>query len=67
MCATLFIKVLVFRILSLECENSRHNERVKNFVKKYSIAKGNVSGTIIIVDTKTWYIYLLVAGEHIRS
>lgn len=38
-CATSFIKVSVFEILSLECENSRHKERVKNFVKKYSHSK----------------------------
>ena len=40
----------------LKCENPRHKEHVKNFVRKYPTTKGRVLDTIIIVDPKYWYI-----------
>ena len=40
----------------MPCENPKHKEHIKNFVKKYPSAKGRVSDTIIIVDPKFWYI-----------
>jgi hypothetical protein len=40
----------------LSCENPRHREHVKNFIKKYPSAMGMVPDTIILVDPRTWYI-----------
>ncbi|MGH9927387.1 MAG: hypothetical protein ACRD5B_18625 [Nitrososphaeraceae archaeon] len=40
----------------VKCKNPRHKEHVKNFVRKYPIAKGRVPDTIITVDSKYWYI-----------
>jgi hypothetical protein len=42
----------------LPCQNPKHKEHVKNFVKKYPTAKGNVPKTLIIVDPKEWAISL---------
>ncbi|MGA6991184.1 MAG: hypothetical protein WBL67_12435 [Nitrososphaeraceae archaeon] len=40
----------------MKCENPRHKEHIKNFVKKYLTSKGRVPDTIIIADPKYWYI-----------
>jgi hypothetical protein len=42
--------------LYLSCENPNHKEYVRNFVKKYPTAKGNVPDETIIVDPRYWYI-----------
>ena len=41
---------------AVSCENPRHKEHVKNFVKEFPTAKGRVPDTIITVDPKYWYI-----------
>ena len=40
----------------MSCENPRHKEHVKNFVKGFPTAKGRVPDTIIMVDPNNWYI-----------
>ena len=41
---------------AMSCENPRHKEHVKNFVKGFPTAKGRVPDTIIMVDPNNWYI-----------
>ena len=43
---------------AMSCENPRHKEHVKNFVKGFPTAKGRVPDTIIKVDPNNWYFQI---------
>jgi hypothetical protein len=42
----------------MPCENPRHKEHVKDFVRKFHTAKGRVPKTTILVDPREWAISL---------
>ena len=42
----------------MPCQNPRHKEHVKDFVRKFPTAKGRVPNATILVDPKDWAISL---------
>jgi hypothetical protein len=44
----------VFEDISLSCQNPRHRQHLKAFLKKYPTASKEAEFTIIDVDPQTW-------------